>query len=145
MSPTYKNITSIRKEIERKVLEKNQEHKSLVYYNQNDVGLLKTDDFPYFNPVLFSHKFTSSLAKHEEIQIPEYDSCKNWVSAYTIHISVIKGEVSVLYNSLINLPELLLYPDSKWNTRCFERTINKLFLKLSEDAVVYVIIEKISK
>lgn len=138
--PTYKNVSSIRKEVSGKVVEPNKEVNSLVYYDENSVGLLKTSDHPMFNPVLLSERYTID----SEIVIPKVDNLKVPVSKYAIHFCVQSGEVTVRFNSLENNPPLHLYANAKWNLRCFERTIDKILVSGNGSPfTLYIIIEKI--
>jgi len=137
--PTYKNITTLKKMINNRVVEPNAEICSPVYYNENDVGLLKTSDFPSHNPVLCSIKVT----ENKEIMIPEKDNLGNLVGKYALHFYVAEGEVMIWFNNQKNSPPLQLYKTARWNIRCFERTIDKLFVESEGKFKLYFIVEKL--
>jgi len=125
--------------LNNKVVEPNAKVVSPVYYNENDVGLLKISDFPSHNPILFSDK----IIKEMEISVPEKDNVGNLVGKYALHFYASKGEITVWFNNQKNTPPLHLYKEAKWNIRCFERTINKLFVTSEGEFELYLIIEKL--
>ena len=137
--PTYKNITTIKKILNNKVVEPNAKVSSPVYYNENDVGLLKTSDFPSYNPVLFSDKITKEM----EVVIPEKDNVGNLVGKYALHFYVEEGDVTIWFNNQKNSPPLKLYSTARWNIRCFERTVNKVFVTSEGKFTLYFIVEKL--
>jgi len=139
MSPTYKNVTSLKQNLNGKVVEPGQTVYTTSYYNENDVKLLKVDDAPYFNPIIFSDIITEKGA----IKIPEKDNLGEKVVKYAIHFFLEKGEIEVFYNSVNNKPSLKLYSGAKWNLRCFDRTINEVIVNANESFTLWIIVEKI--
>jgi len=137
--PIYRNISSLRKELNGKVVESGKEISSLTYYDENSIGLLKIKDHPMFNPVLLSQVITSN----SEILIPKVDNLNIPVFKYAIHFYVEKGEVSVQFNSIENKPVLNLYTGCRWNIRIFERTIDKLILNSTKEFILHIIVEKV--
>ena len=137
--PKYRNITTNRKMLENKVVEPNEEVISHVFYDVNEIGLLKTSDFPTYNPILYSAK----IQQEDEIQIPLKDNFNNAVVKYAIHLYVSSGEVTIWFNNVKNKPPLQLYNGAKWNVRCFERTVDKLIVTSEGAFVLYLIIEKL--
>jgi len=139
MSPTYRNITSIRKELGGKIVEPGRTILSLAYYDEDEVGLLKVKVEPYFNPIIYSDIIT----KKGEIKIPEKDSLGNRVTKYAIHFYLEKGRVTLRYNNFKNDPPLHMYESCKWNVRCFERNIDKIIVDAQDSFILNIIIEKI--
>ena len=138
MCPVYKNSSSVRKFLNNKPVEPGAEITAPVFYNEGEIGLRKTDDMPSHNAVLFSQK----IDKPGEIIIPQRDSFNIWVNKYTTHFYVKSGEVVIWTNSKANTPPLVLYPDARWNVRCFERNVEKFIVESDGKFVLYVIIEK---
>jgi len=138
MSPVYKNVSTIRRLLNNKVVEPGTEVISPVFYNENEVGLLKTSDMPSHNAVIYSQKITKPC----EIIVPQRDTFNTWVNKYTTHFFVQEGEVTIWTNSKLNKPPLILYPDARWNVRCFERHAEKFIIESEEKFVLYVTIEK---
>lgn len=136
--PVYKNVSTMRKLLNNKVIEPGTEVTSPIYYNENDVQLLKISDEPSHNPVLYSEK----IEKECEIVIPKKDSFGNWINKYTTHFYVESGEITIWTNSKKNAPPLLLYPEARWNVRCFERNVDKFIIESGSDFVVFVTVEK---
>ena len=140
MSPTYKNVTSLRVTLDGKVIEPGKEVSTLIYYDENEVGLLKTNDKPCFTPTLFSEL----IDKDREILIPIFDNMRTKISKFTIHFYLEKGEVEIFYNSFDNLPSLKLYEGARWNNRYFDRRVSKIFIRgRSKRFALWVEIEKI--
>jgi hypothetical protein len=139
MCPTYKNVTSLKQTLNGKVIEPGQTVCSTSYFDENDVKLLKVDDAPYFNPIIFSDVITEKGV----FKIPERDNLGERVVKYAIHFFLEKGRVVIRYNSAKNDPPLNLYESAKWNVRCFDRTIDKIIIDSAENFVLNVIIEKI--
>lgn len=137
MSPTYKNVTSQKQTLNGKVIEPGQTVCTTSYYNENDIRLLKIDNSPYFNPIIFSEVITEKGT----IKVPEKNNLGENVVKYAIHFFLEKGEVEIYYNSLNNKPPLKLYSGAKWNLRCFERTISEIIVNANENFVLWVIIE----
>ena len=120
--PTYKNITRQRQALNGKVIEPSGIIYTPAYYNENEIKLLKINDAPYYNPVLYSEVITEKTT----IQIPEKDNLGAWVVKYAIHFFVEKGRIIIRYNNEKNDPPLYLYETAKWNVRCHNRTIDKI-------------------
>jgi len=139
MSPTYKNVTSLKQHLNGKVVEPGQVVCSKSYYDENEIKLLKVDDAPYFNPIIFSDVITEKGV----VQIPEKDNLGERVVKYAIHFFLEKGRIVVRYNSAKNDPPLHLYETAKWNVRCFERNIDKIIIDAEQSFVLNVIVEKI--
>jgi len=137
--PTYKNITSLRQSLNGKVIEPSGVVHTTSYYNENEVKLLKIDDAPYYNPVLFSEVVTERMT----IQIPEKDNLGERITKYAIHFFAEKGRVIIRYNSEKNDPPLYLYETAKWNVRCHDRTIDKIIIDSDENFVLNIIMEHI--
>lgn len=137
MSPTYKNVTSQKQTLNGKVIEPGQTVCTTSYYNENDIRLLKIDNSPYFNPIIFSEVITEKGT----IKVPEKNNLGENVVKYAIHFFLEKGEVEIYYNSINNKPPLKLYSGAKWNLRCFERTIAEIIVNANENFVLWVIIE----
>ena len=137
--PTYKNVTSLKQNLNGKVVEPGQTVYTTSYYNENDVKLLKVDDAPYFNPIIFSDIITEK----GNIKIPEKDNLGEKVVKYAIHFFLEKGEIEVFYNSVNNKPSLKLYSGAKWNLRCFDRNINEIIVNTNESFTLWIIVEKI--
>ena len=138
MSPLYKNVSSLKRLLNNKVIEPGKEIISPVYYSENDVQLLKVSDDPSFNPVLFSGPITENC----EIVIPQKDSFGVWVNKYSTHFYVKEGVVKIWTNSKKNNPPLILYPEARWNVRCFERTVDKFIIDTEGNFSLFVTIEK---
>jgi len=138
--PTFKNVTSTRKEFNGRVVEPNQEIQTLAYCNQNQIGLLKISDFPYYNPVLLSIEVNHP----QEIIIPEFDQAKNYLVKFAIHFYLEKGKIKAHFNTNNSKMPLILYPGCKWNIRCFERNIERIWVDSpnNEDFTLYVTVEK---
>lgn len=139
MSPTYKNVTSLRQNLNGKVIEPGKTIFTLPYYDENKVKLLKINDAPYFNPTILS----TIVTEKGEIKIPEKDNLGERVEKYAIHFYLEKGGVTIFYNSRENTPPLHLYPSAKWNVRCRERMIDKIILDACESFILNIIVEKI--
>jgi hypothetical protein len=141
--PTYKNVTSTRKELEGKSISPNQTVYSLNHYNEDEVQLLKVDDKPYYNPIIVSTVITKDETK---VKIPQKDDLGNQLFKYAIHFYVEKGTVKIFYDSMENKPPLILYTGAKWNIRCFERKINDILVYNDSvgDFILYLIIEKLN-
>ena len=140
MCPTYKNVSSLKASIDGKVVEPGQKISSLIHYNENEIGLLKVSDKPFFTPTLFS----DVISKDTEIVIPWHDNLGERVVKFTLHFYVEKGEIEVFYNSIENLPSLKLYEGARWNNRYFDRRVNKIFIKgRSQRFALWLEIEKI--
>lgn len=137
--PTYKNVSSLRKELEGKVVEPGAEIRTLTYYKDNDIGLLKISDEPCFNPVIISE----AVDRDSEIELPEYDNCGTRISKFSLHFYLEKGNVTIFYNSYENLPSLKLYEGCRWNNRYFERRINKILVRGTGKFLLWIIGEKI--
>ena len=140
MSPTYKNITNQKQELEKRVIMPGEEIYSLSYYNENEIQLLKIGDDPYWNNTILTIK----IEKTGEIKIPQKDNLGKNIDKYAIHFYVEKGQVKIFYNNLNNNPPLFLYETSKWNIRCFTRNIDKIVVKgITEKFVLWIIVEKL--
>lgn len=137
--PTYRNVTSLRQTLNGKVVEPGKSIYTTSYYNENEVKLLKIDDAPYHNPVLFSEVITEK----GDIQVPEKDNLGVRIIKYAIHFYVEKGRVTIRYNSTKNDPPLYLYEQAKWNVRCYDRTIDKIIIDANESFILNIIMEKI--
>lgn len=137
--PTYKNTTTNRKTLGNKVIEPNQIICSLVYYNENEIELLKISDKPFYNPTIISKEIVAI----EEIEIPKVDNLNLPLNKYNIHFFVEKGSIEINYNSKENKPSLFLYKEARWNQRCLERVIDRIFITPKEpDSKIWVIVEK---
>jgi hypothetical protein len=95
-------------------------------------GLVRVDDQPMFNPTILSKRFIKSA----EVIIPINET------RFGIHFHAEKGYPIIYYNSLENFPPVSLYPGAKWNTRVYERTIDKLILQLTDGDILWVNIER---
>ena len=141
---TYKNVTNLKPILDGKVVNPGQLIHTLSYRDEDEVGLRLVDDKPYYNPILLSECIT----KPGTIVVPAKDSLGKFVSKYSIHLCVEKGSVRILYNSVENTPALLLYTGAKWNTRHFERNVEKIIVQNADESgnypIVYVIIEKLA-
>jgi hypothetical protein len=137
--PTYRNVTNIRQTLNGKVIEPGQTYCSPIYFNENEVKLLKIDDAPYYNPLIYSEVITEQCV----VKIPEFDNAGVRVSKYAIHFYLEKGMVVIHYNHIRNDPPLNLYTEAKWNVRCSDRTIDKIIVGADESFVLNIIIEKI--
>lgn len=137
--PTYKNVSSLKKTLDGKVVEPGTEICTFVYYNENEVGLLKISDAPFFNPVVLSE----SVDRDKEIVIPEHDRNGSRISKYSLHFYLEKGLVDIFYNSIENMPSLKLYEGSRWNNRYFERKVDRLLVKGTGPFLLWIIVEKI--
>jgi len=140
MCPTYKNVSTLRTSLEGKVVEPGQKVSTLLYYDENEVGLLKIDDKPCFTPTLFS----DVIEKDREILIPKVDNMGAKTNKFTLHFYVERGEVEVFYNSIKNFPPLKLYEGARWNNRYFDRKVDKIFISgRGKRFTLWVEIEKI--
>jgi len=137
--PTYKNVTSQRQNVNGKTVEPGQTILTTSYLNENEVKLLKIEDGPFHNPVLYSEIITEK----GKIKIPEIDNMGVRILKYAIHFYLEKGRVTIRYNSIKNNPPLFLYETAKWNVRCYDRTINSIIIDASESFILNIIIEKI--
>ena len=137
--PTYKNVSSLKRMLENKVVEPGQSVTSEVYFDENEIGLLKVSDNPIFNPILLARKITQEI----NIDIPKKDKFHISVCKYTIHFAVMSGEVTIWFNSVKNDPPLILYPGARWNIRCFNRTIDRLFITSDGAFEMFLMIEKL--
>jgi len=135
--PTYRNVTKTIKTIDGKVINPEQTVHSFVYYDEDQVQLLKLSDNPYYNPIILSEK----IEEDKTIILPRISGKS---TKYSIHFYVEEGEVDIRFNSIKNIPALLLYPKSKWNLRCFERVIDNINIKgLTKKFKLWLIVEKI--
>ena len=139
--PTYKNITSRKVVFNGKVVEPNQEVHSLVYYDETEIGLYKSHEAPFYNPVLIAKQ----ISEETVLEIPYKDTLGKWIKKYTIHFHVAEAEGSVIifYNDRQNIPGLLLYRGARWNERCLERKINKVIIKAKGKFILDIIVEKL--
>jgi len=138
--PTYKNVSSLKATVEGKVVEPGREISTIVYHNENEIGLLKTSDKPFFTPTLFSEV----IEEDSEIVVPWRDNLGDRINKFNLHFYCEKGEVEIFYNSIDNLPSLKLYESAKWNNRYYDRRINKIFVKgRSKRFSIWIEIEKI--
>jgi hypothetical protein len=138
--PTYKNVSSLKVTAEGKVVEPGAELTTLVCYDENEVGLLKISDKPFFNPIVLSDVFDKDV----ELKIPEKDNLGAPVTKYAIHIHLEIGEIEIFYNSVENVPSLKLYPGVHWNIRIFERKLDKIIVrKSSKKTLFWITVEKI--
>ena len=138
--PTYKNVSTLKATVDGKVVEPGAEISTIVHHNENEIGLLKISDKPFFTPTLFSE----IIEKDSEIVIPWHDGLGVRVGKFTLHFYVEKGEIEIFYNSIENLPPLKLYEGARWNNRYFDRRVNKIFIKgRSKRFTLWVEIEKI--
>ena len=65
--PTYKNNTNLRPLLNGKVVNPGQIVHSLSYHDEDEVGLFKIDDKPYYNPIILS----VCLKESKEVLIPK--------------------------------------------------------------------------
>ena len=137
--PTYKNVSSLQKTLDGKVVEPGAKVSSFVYYNENEVGLLKESDAPYFNPVILSE----AVDRDKEIVVPEVDKNGTRLLKYSLHFYLEKGNIDIFYNSTENMPSLKLYEGCRWNNRYFERKIDRILVRGTGKFLLWVIIEKI--
>jgi hypothetical protein len=139
--PTYKNITSRRQTVNGKVIEPGDTICLLHYLDENVSNLLKVDDRPFYNPVVLSTVVNCARS----VDLPKKDNLGKPVDKYAIHFHVQQGSMQINYNSPDSEPGLLLYEGARWNIRCFERNIEKLYFKPLGDtgAVIYIIVEKL--
>ena len=137
--PTYKNVSSLQKNLDGKVVEPGAKVSSFVYYNENEVGLLKESDAPYFNPVILSE----AVDRDKEIVVPEVDKNGTRLLKYSLHFYLEKGNIDIFYNSTENMPSLKLYEGCRWNNRYFERKIDRILVRGTGKFLLWVIIEKI--
>lgn len=128
----------MRRLLNNKVIEPGAEITSPVYYNENDVQLLKVSDDPSYNHVLYSAK----IDKECEIVIPQKDNFGVWVNKYSTHFYIEKGEVTIWTNSKKNSPPLMLYPEARWNIRCFERNIDRFIIESKSKFSLFITVEK---
>jgi len=128
--PSYKNMSGTTIMVAGQTVEPKGILKTTIWVKNH--GLVKIDDQPMFNPTILSKRFVKS----EEVAIPDNET------RFGIHFHAEKGYPIVHYNSLKNDPPVSLYPGAKWNTRVYERTIDKLFLQLAEGDVLWVNIER---
>ena len=138
--PTYKNNTNLRPLLDGKIVEPKTTVFSLSYHDEDTVGLKLIDDKPYYNPLLLS----TCLIKSGEVLIPKKDNLGKIVSKYSIHLCVEAGLVKVNYNAKDNDPALLLYTGAKWNTRHFQREVDKLIVSSEKDFILYITVEKLA-
>jgi len=136
--PSYKNTSASRRFLNNKVIEPGSEMSSPIFYNENEIGLIKTSDMPSHNAVLYAKK----IDKPCEIIIPQRDTFNIWVNKYTTHFYVKSGEVIIWTNSKENAPPLILYQDARWNIRSFERNVERFIVDSEGKFTLYVIIEK---
>ena len=137
--PTYKNNTNLRPLLDGRVVEPKAIAYSLVYYDEDAIGLRLIDDKPFFNPIIMSKIIT----KPGEILIPDKDNLYKNVVKYSIHLYVEKGLIHIFYNSIENSPPLILATGSRWNTRHFQREINKLIINSDSDFTLFATVEKL--
>ena len=140
MCPTYRNLTNLRPLLEGKIVEPKQSVYSLSYHDEDTVGLKLVDEKPYFNPLLLSER----IVRPTNIEVPKRDNLGKLVNKYSIHFYIEKGSVKILYNAIENNPALLLYEGAKWNSRHFERNIERICVGSDVDFVMYLIIEKLT-
>lgn len=93
-----------------------------------------------FNPNVLS----KCIVKKEVIEVPKKDNSGLPLIKYALHFYTKKGDILIKYNSEDNHPDLLLYESARWNVRCFNRDIEKIFISGVEDNfITYIIIEKL--
>jgi hypothetical protein len=137
--PTYQNVSTVPQYINGKVVDPGKEICSLAYYDENIIKLLKVSDKPFYNPIILSEKYDKNII----VQIPTRDHLGVYLSKYTIHFCVKKGNVKIWYNSRENDPCLHLYTDARWNTRVFERNIDKICVDGMDNFELWVIVEQL--
>ena len=129
--PLYKNNTSERVNILGVLIGPGEIKPTNIWLDPLPAGITKEADAPMFNPVIYSAKKTNATVT---IPIPTGET------RFNIHIQVISGELTVLFNAAANTPALILGADAKWNTRVFERSINDI--RLSGTYVAVITIER---
>lgn len=137
--PTYRNNTSLRPLLDGRVVEPKSVAYSTIYYDEDVVGLRVIDEKPYYNPILIS----TCITKSGEILIPKKDNLNRPVSKYSIHLYLEKGMAKVNYNALDNEPGLILYNSIRWNTRHFQREVERLIVNSDEDFILFATVERL--
>jgi hypothetical protein len=130
--PTYANsgVNVITKGSMR--VEPGSSEESVIFYQNLPTGLTQTAAIPFFDPILYSVKVTSSST----INIPT-----SILENYKITIVVTAGEVSVKYNAS-TANALILGAGMVEETKCSSRIVDNLIFTISS-GTAYVIIKKI--
>ena len=139
--PTYKNNSQHRRTIGSEIIESGQEKKLLTYYNlrgSSSDGISIIDDYPYYSPIVLSEK----IEENKIIEIPKLDFFGEFLDKYNLHFYVEKGEISISFNAKNNKVPLKLYTEAKWNIRCSQRLIDKMYITSEKDFLLWVIVEK---
>jgi hypothetical protein len=145
--PQYKNNSKVRKVIGNECLEPNSIFESLIYHDIEGVpGIELIRDIPFYSPILVSKKI---IGPEAVLEIPKYDYSGKYVHRYAIHFYVEKGEPIICFNGLENQAPLKLYSGAKWNIKCVQRLINKIYVytdstKEKKDLKLWIIIEKLN-
>lgn len=130
--PTYKNNTKEPVLIGKDdVIPPGGIVEKLSYLAKPIEGIEKIGDKPMHNQTVFSGKFTAN----EVVEVPQ------GLTRYTIHLYAEKGEPVIYWNSKENKPHLSLYEGAKWNTRCYERLIDRVIIEPGECGRVWMNIE----
>jgi len=127
--PLYKNSTSNRVNILGVLIEPGEIKATNIWLDPLPAGVTLEADAPMFNPTIYSVKHTNATIT---IPVPTGET------RFNVHIHVISGEVSVVFNAAANTPALILGIGAKWNTRVFERSINDIRLVGTYVAIVTI-------
>jgi hypothetical protein len=139
--PRYRNVSGARIAIGGKEIMPGKEVETLTWFEES-ASLQLVDELPMHNPILLSE----SIEKDSEISIPYFDRLNGVISRYLVHSYAEHGDVAIFYNSLKNTPPLKLYAGGKWNERCYERTIHKMFVRFLNaegKKKLWIIVERI--
>jgi hypothetical protein len=116
--PLYKNSTSKRVNILGVLIEPGEIKATHIWLSPLPAGVTLEADAPMYNPTIYSALHNTGVT----IPVPEGET------RFNIHIQVLSGQVSVLFNSAANTPALELGDGAKWNVRVYERSINDIRL-----------------
>lgn len=133
--PTYLNTSESAITVLNETLQPGKRTQSFTWLSSLPNGIIILEKYPMYNPLIICEK----IEKDTEITIPPNEK------RFGIHLYCKAGEVKVFYDDIKNSPCLILTAGEKWNTRYYERILNKLIIKFesSDNPVLIVRIERI--
>jgi len=137
--PSYRNVGIQSVEFAGVRIKSGEIYPSFVCYQNGSLplGLVRESDHPSWNPILYSVK----LVNGGVVKIPEKDSYGVALTRYLVHLHVVAGEPKIAYNSEEIEHKLFGYAGMTWNTRVYERVLDKIIVH--GDSIIFVTVEAI--